>query len=162
MDETFITRFVVKDSIDEKMESLQKEKEQDIAKAIDDIKMLKGLSVTKLMNLFGRVSTKGGKPFILVDDNTDSAWVNLEQGDDAKVKATSRRNTGSKPKPKASKTAKSATGPKGAKGMKAGSGKGSRGGKGAKAANAFRQQEELEAIEMAEEIVIPGFGGEED
>ncbi|KAG7005506.1 DNA replication licensing factor mcm6 [Physcia stellaris] len=68
--ETHITRFMVKDTIDERLIEMQKEKEQAIGRAIDDKKMLKQLPMPDLMRLFGPVrEDSDGCPFILVDDD---------------------------------------------------------------------------------------------
>ncbi|KAL8735482.1 MAG: hypothetical protein Q9181_002789 [Wetmoreana brouardii] len=68
--ETFITRFVVKNTVDEKLQAMQKEKEAAIRQAIDDDKMLEALTVPELMSLFGDVQLdENQKPFIVVDDD---------------------------------------------------------------------------------------------
>lgn len=67
--ETFITRLVVKNSVDEKLQALQDSKREAIDKAIDDAKMLDQLSLRELMRLFGPVGVgEDKKPFILVDE----------------------------------------------------------------------------------------------
>ena len=67
--ETFITRLVVKNSVDEKLQTLQDSKREAIDAAIDDAKMLDQLSLTELMRLFGPVGVgEDKKPFILVDE----------------------------------------------------------------------------------------------
>ncbi|KAL8709909.1 MAG: hypothetical protein Q9220_005359 [cf. Caloplaca sp. 1 TL-2023] len=67
--ETFITRFVVKNTVDEKLMQMQKAKAEKIGHAIDDEKMLGALTIRELMGLFGEVRLDANdKPFILVDD----------------------------------------------------------------------------------------------
>lgn len=67
--ETFITRFVAKNTVDEKLLEMQKRKEEEIGGAMDDEKMLQALSLEELMGLFGQVGVdEQGKGFILVDD----------------------------------------------------------------------------------------------
>lgn len=67
--ETFITRLVVKNTVDEKLQEIQDEKEKAIGAAIDDNTMLEKLSLQDLMGLFGPVTLDDNrKPFILVDD----------------------------------------------------------------------------------------------
>lgn len=67
--ETFITRIVVKNTVDEKLQAMQEAKAKAIGEAIDDEKMLDKLSLTELMRLFGTVELdENHKPFILVDD----------------------------------------------------------------------------------------------
>ncbi|KAL8692613.1 MAG: hypothetical protein Q9218_002400 [Villophora microphyllina] len=72
--ETCISRFVVKNTVDETLLDMQKKKEADIRKAIDSDKMLEALSLPELMSLFGDVEyDENNKPFIkpfrLVDDD---------------------------------------------------------------------------------------------
>ena len=73
--ETFITRFVIKNSVDEKLQALQQDKKEAIDAAIgDDGKRLAKLSLEDLLRLFGPVQDEdGGKEFILVDDEDEYA-----------------------------------------------------------------------------------------
>ncbi|KAL8805791.1 MAG: hypothetical protein Q9200_005281 [Gallowayella weberi] len=67
--ETFITRFVAKNTVDEKLLQMQEEKSKAIREAIDDERMLEELTLRELMALFGRVKMdERKKPFIVVDD----------------------------------------------------------------------------------------------
>lgn len=68
--ETFITRFVAKNTVDDKLQQRQEVKAKAIGEAIDDKKMLQALSLHELMALFGQVvvDPDNQKPFILVDD----------------------------------------------------------------------------------------------
>lgn len=68
--ETFITRFVVKDTVDEQLQDMQNSKSKAIGEAIDNPTMLSKLSLHELMRLFGPVEIGDDrKPFILVDDD---------------------------------------------------------------------------------------------
>ena len=70
--ETFITRLVVKNTVDEKLQAMQDSKEEAIGAAIDDSKMLDKLSLTDLMRLFGPVQIgEDRKPFIMVEDEAE-------------------------------------------------------------------------------------------
>ncbi|KAL9582605.1 MAG: hypothetical protein Q9212_003199 [Teloschistes hypoglaucus] len=72
--ETFIKRFVVKNTVDERLQQMQKQKAEAIRQAIDDEKMLEALSIPDLMSLFGSVAyDEDDKPFILVDDEEEFA-----------------------------------------------------------------------------------------
>lgn len=67
--ETSITRVVVKNTVDEKLQEMQEAKARVIGGALDDEKMLGALSLEDLMRLFGTVKMdENSKPFILVDD----------------------------------------------------------------------------------------------
>ena len=73
---TFITRLVVKNTVDEKLQTLQDSKQEVIGAAIDDSKMLDQLSLPELMRLFGPVMTgEDRRPFILVDEGADEDGV---------------------------------------------------------------------------------------
>lgn len=65
---TFITRLIVRDTVDEKLQNLQDSKQEAIGAAIDDSRMLDKLSLTELMRLFGPVGVgEDRRPFILVE-----------------------------------------------------------------------------------------------
>ena len=66
--ETHITRFVVENTIDERLVKMQEEKKEVISTAMDDRSVLANLTLPELMKLFGPVAYKDSKPFILVDD----------------------------------------------------------------------------------------------
>lgn len=71
--ETYITRFMVRDTVDEKLLEMQKEKKEVIGAAMDDRTVMPELSLTELMKLFGDVAyDENSKPFILVDDMVDT------------------------------------------------------------------------------------------
>ncbi|KAI4199693.1 MAG: hypothetical protein LQ350_004415 [Teloschistes chrysophthalmus] len=70
--ETFIKRFVVKNTVDERLQQMQKKKAEAIRQAIDDEKMLEALSVQDLMSLFGKVAYDDEhRPYIRVNDKDD-------------------------------------------------------------------------------------------
>lgn len=70
--ETFVTRFVVKDTVDEKLQDMQMVKAKRIGAAIDDLKMLGKLSLEQLLRLFGPVAHDASRrPFILVVDDDE-------------------------------------------------------------------------------------------
>ena len=152
-EETYITRFVVKNTIDEKLEELQKEKDAAIFTAIDDSRMLRTFSVKNLMRLFGPVRhEEDGKPFILVNDDGDGDRTGLElSADDIRARSAAKSK-----KSKKAKGLRSTKGAKSTKEAKKASGKGSRGGKDAKAAKARQDEADLEAIELD----IPSFDAE--
>ena len=66
--ETFVTRFVIEDSVDEKIEKLQDAKAKKIAAVMDDPKMLGKLTLDELLRLFGPVVYENHQP-IIVDKN---------------------------------------------------------------------------------------------
>jgi len=70
--ETFMTHFVVKNSIDAAIYALQGSKQEEIDAALDDSKRKERISVKELMGLFGRVTEdEDGKPFIFAHDGKD-------------------------------------------------------------------------------------------
>ena len=73
--ETFITRFIVKNTVDEKLQNMQEYKRETIEAAIgDDGSRLAKLSMAELLRLFGPVQDEeSGKEFILVDDEDEFA-----------------------------------------------------------------------------------------
>lgn len=69
-EETFITRFVVEDTVDEKLVAMQERKSKEIGKAIDNREVLMGMTVEQLLGLFGEVRKNDQSvPFIYVKDN---------------------------------------------------------------------------------------------
>ena len=70
-DETFVTRFIVNDTVYDRLDSMQKHKEFIIHGALDDKTITSGLSVQEVMRLFGDVilDKKTNKPFIAMDDD---------------------------------------------------------------------------------------------
>lgn len=72
-EETFITRFMVEDTVDAKLIKMQEEKREIISAAMDDRDVLSKLSMEQLMRLFGEVAyDSNSRPFILVDDEEDA------------------------------------------------------------------------------------------
>ncbi len=73
----FITRLVIKNSINEKLQMLQNSKNEIIDNIIDDIKMLNQLSLMKLMQLFESMSIEENKKsFILMNESEKNENVN--------------------------------------------------------------------------------------
>ena len=69
--ETYITRFKVEETVDDKLIEMQEAKQEIIHNTIDNRELLTQLSVEELMSLFGTVARdEDDKPFILVDDET--------------------------------------------------------------------------------------------
>ena len=68
-EETYITRYVMKDTVDERLVAMQEEKHEVISAAMDDRTILAHLTLPELLKLFGPVAyDENSKPFILVDD----------------------------------------------------------------------------------------------
>ena len=80
--ETRITRFVVRNTVDEKLKEMQEDKQIAIQKAMDQSPGK--LTLTDLMRLFGPVQEGADrKPFIIVDDDDEfGADVPFHEGDD--------------------------------------------------------------------------------
>ncbi len=75
--EIFITRLVIKNSVNEKLQTLQNSKREIIDVIIDDVKMLNQLSLTKLMQLFESMSVKENKKsFILMNESEKNENAN--------------------------------------------------------------------------------------
>ncbi|KAL8645226.1 MAG: hypothetical protein Q9226_007394 [Calogaya cf. arnoldii] len=67
--ETFITRFVARNTVDDRLQQMQEDKAKAVGHAIDDETMLKALSLQELLGLFGQVDGSDVEhPFIVVDD----------------------------------------------------------------------------------------------
>ena len=69
--QTFITRLVVNDTVDERLDQMQKYKEKIVGAAIDDRSVLSNLSVQEVMRLFGEVhiDKKTKRPLITLDED---------------------------------------------------------------------------------------------
>ena len=68
-EETYITRCVVEDTVDERLIEMQEEKKDIISTAMDDRSVMANLTLPELLKLFGPVAyDENSKPFILVDD----------------------------------------------------------------------------------------------
>lgn len=70
-DETFVTRFIIKDSVDDRLEQMQEFKDRIVGAAIDDRSVMSKLSPQEVMRLFGDVQfdKKTKRPFIALEDN---------------------------------------------------------------------------------------------
>ncbi|KAG8527381.1 uncharacterized protein KY384_007533 [Bacidia gigantensis] len=68
--ETHLTRFVVKDTIDEKLISMQQRKDKIISAAMDDRTVMKNLGLKDMLHLFGQDVTyfHGEEDFVYSDD----------------------------------------------------------------------------------------------
>ncbi|KAL8832225.1 MAG: hypothetical protein Q9191_000395 [Dirinaria sp. TL-2023a] len=107
--ETIITRFIVQDTVDEKLIEMQERKREEISKAMDENKILQKMTVQELMELFGPVKTDNdGAPFIYVEEDLDSDSDHL-------IPELFADSAGKK---KSKKDAKKSKGGKGAKGNK--------------------------------------------
>ena len=83
--ETFITRFTVKDTVDDRLIKMQEEKKLIISDTIDNRSLLKHLTVEELMSLFGAVAYDEDKrPFIVVDDEQDLRLKKKKKGGSSK------------------------------------------------------------------------------
>ena len=81
----FITHLVIKNSVNEKLQTLQNSKREIIDIIIDNVKMLNQLSLMKLMQLFELMSVEENKKsFILMNEN--------EKNENANEKASAMRN----------------------------------------------------------------------
>ncbi len=68
-EETYITRCVVADTVDERLLAMQEEKREIISNAMDDRSVMANLTLPELLKLFGPIAyDENSKPFILVDD----------------------------------------------------------------------------------------------
>ena len=68
--ETYITRCVVEDTVDERLIEMQEAKREIISTAMDDRSVMANLTLPELLKLFGPVAyDENSKPFILVDDD---------------------------------------------------------------------------------------------
>jgi hypothetical protein len=82
--ETFITRFIVRNTVDEMLQRLQDQKRESIDAAIgDDGKRLEKLSLDDLLHLFGPNTDEGGKGFIIPDEdeNFDNPEIPMDYDD---------------------------------------------------------------------------------
>ena len=68
---TFVTRFVVEDSVDKKLQDMQKVKAETIGAAINDPKMLGKHTVMELLRLFGPVVREDHQPIIVMADDQE-------------------------------------------------------------------------------------------
>lgn len=81
--ETFVTRFIVKKTVDEELEKMQKRKALPIAEAIDNPIVGEKLSLHELMGLFGQVAEDAeGKPFVVAEDEGENEPAFSQDQDD--------------------------------------------------------------------------------
>lgn len=74
--ETYLSRFVIKDTIDERLLNMQKRKDKIIEATIDDRTVLSKFSLEDMMKLFGDVVLdENAKPFIFTDDDPDITFA---------------------------------------------------------------------------------------
>ena len=67
--ETFVKRFIIQDSIDERLLRMQERKEKEINKVIGNKEFLSSLTMDELMTLFGEVRhNENNVPFIVVEE----------------------------------------------------------------------------------------------
>lgn len=103
----------MKETIDEWLVDMQKEKEQAVGRAIDDKKMLKQLPMPDLMRLFGPVrEDSDGCPFILVDDDELGTIVpNKDKQEQLSSNKAAKKTGKSSRKSKGTKTSRQAKEP---------------------------------------------------
>lgn len=85
-DETFVTRFIVNDTVDDRLEQMQKQKEKIVGAAMDDRSITSKLSAQDVMRLFGEVQIdkQTKRPFIALDDDEKlDAILPLVEDDEA-------------------------------------------------------------------------------
>ena len=67
--ETHVVRFLIRNTIDERLARLQEQKKELVGRALGDTQAFRTYSVEELMRLFGTVKTgEDGKPFIFVEE----------------------------------------------------------------------------------------------
>ncbi|KAL9600358.1 MAG: hypothetical protein Q9219_003208 [cf. Caloplaca sp. 3 TL-2023] len=70
--ETYVHRFVLKGTVDERLETLQERKRKLIGRVLGDTEAFKKFSTEDLMQLFGTVQhDENSRPFIVVDDEVE-------------------------------------------------------------------------------------------
>ena len=70
--ETFVTRLIVRGTVDERLDAMQMEKDKAIGQALETDKNIAAFTVKELMKLFGPVmEDQEGRAFILVDDEKE-------------------------------------------------------------------------------------------
>lgn len=78
--ETFITRFMVEGTIDERLMELQEVKQEEIDSAIDNRNILAHISMEELLSLFGTVKRdENDRPFIMIDDEAMMNTIGVPQ-----------------------------------------------------------------------------------
>ena len=68
---TFVTRFFINGTVDERLERMQEHKQKLIGGAIDDRALLSKLSAPEIMRLFGdvQIDRKTKRPYIVMDED---------------------------------------------------------------------------------------------
>ncbi|KAL9127399.1 MAG: hypothetical protein Q9217_003717 [Psora testacea] len=80
--ETYITRFKVENTVDDRLIKMQEEKRVIIDNTIDNRELLSQLTLPELMRLFGPVSyDEESKPFIMVDDEAEAGGKKRSRGE---------------------------------------------------------------------------------
>ena len=70
--ETYITRCIVENTVDEQLLEMQERKKEVISNAMDDRSIMANLTLPELLRLFGPVAyDANSKPFIMVDDEAE-------------------------------------------------------------------------------------------
>ena len=80
LEETALARFLIKDSVDERLDDMQETKQQNIAHAIDDRELLSKMPTLDMLKLFGdvRMDKKSKRPFVnLEKDELIDSLVSL-------------------------------------------------------------------------------------
>ncbi|KAF2265794.1 hypothetical protein CC78DRAFT_514734 [Lojkania enalia] len=68
-EETFMTRFCVRNTVDDRLIAMQERKKHEIAKVMEGDNKAKKMTIRDLMRLFGPIQdAEDGRPFILVDN----------------------------------------------------------------------------------------------
>ena len=77
--ETYINRFVLKGTVDERLIALQERKKKLIGKALGDTQAFKHFTGEDLMSLFGTVRyDENSKPFVVVEDTNKDMTEDIE------------------------------------------------------------------------------------
>ena len=84
-EKTAFARFLIKGSVDERLDSMQEFKQQNIAHAIDDQELLSKMPTLDMLKLFGdvRMDKKSKRPFISLekDELIDSLMPPVKEGE---------------------------------------------------------------------------------
>lgn len=81
---TKLTRFIVRNTVDEAILNMQERKQTEINEVMNDLKgKRKALEVSQLLRLFGPTREDSeGKPFIMVEDYPDIPYVDRDSDDE--------------------------------------------------------------------------------
>ena len=73
-EETYLSRFVIKDTVDERLLQLQSKKDKIIGAAMDDRSVLSKLTIEDMLRLFGNVvHDQNSQPFIFTEEDPEIA-----------------------------------------------------------------------------------------